>query len=180
MVHCHFCNKGASLQFYENNVRFYTCSPCKDEKNIQNAYSRLNCIKCVNFGGWTFQKKRYCFNHKPEGAVSSSPKCIVCCDTNATFGIRHEPPLYCFHCCDKTIHVNVKTKKCIICNKNAYFKLLNETTPKYCGECKLPGMKSIKSKYCNECDNQAYYGYVGESPKKCSSHKLSDMILFKH
>ena len=179
MVICHYCDKGASLQFLHNGVKLFTCVGCKKEKNIQNTFSRLNCCMCESRGCWTLNGMRYCYEHKPEKSITGIPKCTECKITNATFGIIGYPPLFCFKCCDKNIHVNLKTKKCIICNKNAYFKLPNETTPKYCGDCKTPEMKSIKSTYCTECDNYAYYGNIGLSPKRCKTHKSDDMIFMR-
>ena len=183
MVVCFFCDKHASLKFENDKKEIkYTCAKCVKKYNIQNTYSRLHCYLCLNFGGWIFDKKRYCFLHKPNNAIVTSPKCIVCRIYNATFGIENKPPEYCNNCMDKTIHINVKTKKCIQCGiKNAYFKNINEKTPKYCGDCKTSEMRSIKAKYCDHinCNTIAYYGYIGMVATKCNTHKEPNMRYLK-
>jgi hypothetical protein len=183
MVKCNFCNIHASLKFEnDKNQIKYTCAGCVKKYNITNSFSRLHCYECLNFGGWKVNKRRYCFLHKPSDAIVSSPKCIVCHIYNATFGIQNKPPEYCKNCMDKTIHVNVKVKKCIQCGiKNAYFKNINETLPKYCGDCKTLEMRSIKAKYCDgeNCNRIAYYGYIGLVATKCNLHKEPYMRYLK-
>jgi hypothetical protein len=182
MVYCHHCRKYASLKYLSDNVVFYSCSKCVIIHNIKNAYSRLHCQECLKYGGWLFKNKRFCYDHKPSGSVSKTIKCIECNETNATFGFYKKQPIYCYKCCDKNVHVNVKTKKCIMCNNNAYFKLKNETTPKYCSDCKTDEMISIKAKYCivKNCSEYAYYNVIGQSPIYCVNHKTSDMYVIKN
>lgn len=182
MVFCNFCLKNASLIFKDNDKKKYSCSSCVKKYNIQHTYSRLHCCECLDFGGWILNKKRYCYIHKPIKAVVTSPKCIECKTFNATFGIKGNTPQYCENCHDADIHINLRVKKCVkCCINNAYFKEENETTPKYCGECKTEGMKSVKSKYCTtlNCKKQASYGYIGETVIKCAEHKEIDMCSFR-
>ena len=182
MVKCFFCAKYASLKFKTMEKIKYACVNCVKTQNIQNAYSRLHCEECLVYGGWIYNKKRYCYLHKPLNSKIASPKCIVCHIFNATFGFENKSPEYCHNCMDKSLHINVKTKKCINCGiKNAYFKKNNESPPKSCGDCKTPDMRSIKSKYCNtvNCNSIAYYGYIGMVASKCNEHKEPFMHYLK-
>ena len=77
--------------------------------------------------------------------------------------------------------LNVKSKTCIDCAKQAVFNKVGETKALYCTTHKKDGMVNVKHKTCLECIKHATFNKDGETTALyCSTHKKEGMIDIKH
>ena len=75
---------------------------------------------------------------------------------------NEQKALYC-NDCKKCGMVDIKHKKCVICNLMPIFNYTNEKQAFYCNDCKKCGMINIKDKRCVACN-------LARADKKYNNH----------
>ena len=70
--------------------------------------------------------------------------------------------------------VDVKNKKCELCEVIPHFNTRGEKKGRFCVEHREPGMVDVKNKTCaqDECNKQASYAFEGDQPLYCVAHCL--------
>ncbi len=87
------------------------------------------------------------------------------------------PPIYCFDHKENDM-VNVKSRKCLYCNKQPNFNIEGQSAS-CCFDHKTDDMVNVASKRCLECNKQPIYNIEGEKASYCFDHKTDDMINTK-
>ncbi len=103
------------------------------------------------------------------------------CEIRACFGKRDSKLAeYCFnHKLDG--YVNVKNKKCLLCNKTPTFGIKGSKLAEYCKKHKLDGYIDVRSKTCLKCDKIPNFGKKGTKLREyCKQHAPEDYIDIKH
>ena len=76
--------------------------------------------------------------------------------------------------------INVKSKKCIQCEKIPSFNFENKKVAIYCADHKKENMIDLCNKMCIECDKRATFNFKGETNYLyCADHKKFDMVNIK-
>jgi EsV-1-7 cysteine-rich motif len=103
----------------------------------------------------------------------------VNCKKRASFNYENEKPLYCkSHIFDKKM-INVKDKKCIICDiTQPIFNYEYENKALYCKKCKKDDMIDVKNRKCIKCKRkQPSFNIETETtPLYCGKCKEDDMV----
>ena len=95
-----------------------------------------------------------------------------------SFNYKGKKGKYCFDH-KKENMINVKSRKCLECDKIPSFNYSTKLTPDYCKDHKKSEMINIMNKRCNYnfCFKKRIFNYENEkSPKFCNDHKKENMI----
>ena len=73
--------------------------------------------------------------------------------------------------------VDVKSKRCLDCNKRPAYNNEGQKIPIYCKEHSKPGMVDVKSKRCLDCNKRPAYNNEGQKiPIYCKEHSKLGMV----
>ncbi len=150
------------------------------------------CFICGVNAAFGYQKNAYyCSLHKLPGMdrIIKGYYCLEC-DKRASFGFEQENGAkVLLYCGDhkKEDMVNLNKKKCLKCDKSAFFNFITPTYKKksglYCGDHKKEGMVNIYKKKCLKCDKAPSFNYpvsflrfARKRAIYCMKHKKEGMI----
>lgn len=104
-----------------------------------------------------------------------NPNECLKCSTRASFG--YDKRLYCGKHKLPDMN-NLNAKKCLLCNKPAYYNYVSERKQLYCVDHKLDSMVRVGLTRCKECNNIPLYNFPNnKKATHCEEHKSETMIL---
>ena len=177
---CYKCKSNARL-----------CSPdkltwaCKEHKEDNFIYpNKTYCLEgCGNLASFNLLGQKtgiYCSKHRDPNMIDiTHTRCeYETCLYQALFGFEKDGKKKFCSEHSKDGMINLCSKKCIDCKKKApSFNWEGETSPIYCGDCKLDDMVNIRTIRCNKCSTTASFNYEGFiSPIVCKTHIEPGMI----
>ncbi len=191
----HNCELTCKKVFAMKNYYYYDCSsnikktiltnPHSNKKQNKKHFSCRNCNKYPSFGEPPSGRPIYCVSHKPKHFINvRSIKCKYNnCTKQSTFGLINNKPIYCLIHKPSNEYINLRSKRCIICNKSRPSYGFTHNIPLYCFIDKPYNAINVTNQKCNfkTCNINASFGKKDAFLEYCSKHIPDDTYInLKH
>jgi hypothetical protein len=171
---CETCNTTRPHFGYREEGRERWCGKCKPAEAVSIYGTCENCDKQARFAMAIGEKKRFCADCKPEGAVYAvTQRCCETCDkTRPHFGLPGEIARWCGKCRPQgAVNLHEYCEKCEGCRKKIpAFGLKTEMKARWCVSCKPKEAENVNTWKCEICDLKCpSFGFVEEGKRRFCS-----------
>jgi hypothetical protein len=182
---CISCNKQASYNYEGETKAIYCKEHSKDNMILVKGHTckEEGCLSRAMYN-YPNNPAHYCKKHSKNGMIEIKKR-ILClfegCKILPSYNYKGEKSIYCAEHKLKDM-ILVRTKKCLLCDKQPTYNYPQEKVKLYCKEHSKEDMISLnKSNLCLSCDKVAIFNYENKKkPIYCKEHCENNMIDIIH